>query len=343
MIFFADQINQTIQQSSSILKQIADTFFNARSLIVLAISLLFASILGRFIAILSHRITKALARRADKAKSIDTVNKLRRSETLIVLSVALIRIFLVIAALFFWWTFTHPGQRPGAIIGASALFALILGGVLSPVLRDMAYGSVMMAEHWFGVSDHVTIEPFALQGIVERVTLRSTKIRSLNGETIWVNNQNIAAVRLTPRGVSTMALELFVSNQTRAEQLVETANERLPIGPLMVISPLTIMTETQVGEQLWHITAIGETAPERQWLLEKYAVEIMQELDEKSKHPVLQHEPIARFADSDAERRFARTISSAKKGKATPGIKRIKQKIAESPSHPRRRRNTKDQ
>ncbi len=330
MILYADQINQTIQQSSSILKQTADTFFNARSLLILAVALTVAFVLGRLIAIISHRITKGIGRRVDKAKSIDAVNKLRRTETLIVLSTALIRVLLVIMSLFLWWSLTHPNQQAGAIIGASALFAIILGGVLSPVLRDMSSGSVMMAEHWFGVGDHVTIEPYTLQGIVELVTLRSTRVRSLNGETIWVNNQTIGAIRITPKGISTMALELFVSDLERGRKLIEDTNLRLPSGPLMVVSPLSIMTEVQAGDHLWHITAIGETAPERQWLLEKYAVQTMQELDQKSKHPILQHEPIARFSDGNAERRFARTINSAKKAKAPRRIERLKKKTAKS-------------
>lgn len=317
-MFFADQLNQTIQQSSNILKQIADTFFNTRSIIALIITLIVATVLGRFVATFLRRATNTLANRADNAKNVDTVNKLRRTETLLVLFAALIRVLLVIVALYFWWVFTHPNEKPGALIGASALFALILGGILSPLLRDMAYGSVMMAEHWFGVSDHVTIEPFTLQGIVERVTLRSTKIRSLNGETVWINNQDISAVRITPKGISTIALELFVADKQRGHELVEQTNLRLPQGPLMVVSPLAVMTEVKVGDQLWHITAIGETAPERQWLLEKYAIQIMQEIDTKSKQPILLHDPIARFADGEAERRFARTFSNAKK----PNIKR---------------------
>ncbi len=326
-MFYADQINQTIQKSSNTLKQISDTFFNAHSLLTLFISLLAASILGRLIAAISRRVTKELAKRADKTTNLNTVNKLRRSETLIILTSAMIRVLLVVLALYFWWVFTHPTQRPGALIGASALFALILGGTLSPLLRDMAYGSVMMAEHWFGIGDHVTIEPFTLQGIVERVTLRSTKIRSLNGETIWLNNQTIQAVRITPRGVSTMALELFVSDLERARTLIDEVNLRLPRGPLMVVKQLTVMTETEVGDKLWHITAIGETAPERQWLLEKYAVQIFQELDEKSRKPVLLHEPIPRFADGEAERRFARTITNATKSKKQPRTIRLTKTI----------------
>jgi small conductance mechanosensitive channel len=249
----------------------------------------------------------------DKTQDIGTVNRLRRFETLLVLFVALLRTLLVVIALYFWWVYTHPFERPGAIIGASALFALILGAVLSPVLRDMASGSVMMAERWYGVGDHVTIEPFTLQGIVERVTLRSTRIRSLSGETVWVNNQGISAVRVSPRGVSTMAIELYVSDLDRGLELIEETDLRLPNGPLMVVKPLTVMTKTKLSDHLYHITTIGETAPERQWLLEKHSVEIIQELDKQSDESVLQHEPIVRFADTEAERRFARTISNASK------------------------------
>jgi len=321
---FADQINQTIQQSSNVLKQISDTFFNTRSLVVLAIALVVAFAAGRLAAASARGLTKnVLAKRMDKTQDLGTVNRLRRFETLLVLFVALFRMILLVLALYFWWIYTHPDERPGAIIGASALFALILGGVLSPVLRDMASGSVMMLERWYGVGDHVTIEPFTLQGIVERVTLRSTRIRSLSGETIWVNNQGISAVRITPKGVSAMAIELSVSDLDSGLDLIDETNVRLPNGPLMVVKPLAVMMQTKVGDHLWHITAIGETAPERQWLLEKHAVEIMQELDVKSRRPVLLHDPIVRYADSEAERRFARTISNARK----PRVKRtVRQK-----------------
>lgn len=313
-MFYGDtQLNSTIHQSSNILKQIADTFFNARSILILAGALIIGSLAGRIAAALLRRLTKTIGKRADKTKDLGTVNRLRRFETLIVLSIALLRTFLIILALYFWWVYTHPGQQPTAIIGASALFALVLGGVLGPLLRDVAYGSVMMAEHWFGVSDHITIQPFALQGVVERVTLRSTKIRSLNGEVVWVNNQNIAAVQIAPKGIRTLALELFVSDVERGEKLVEATNLRLPIGPLMVVSPLSVMTKLKTGANVWHITVVGETAPERQWLLDKVAIQIIQELDEKSKHKILLNEPVARYADTEAERRFARTINNSRK------------------------------
>lgn len=315
-------IHNTLNQSQNIFRQIGETFFNIRSLFVLVVALVAAIILGRFVAYLLRKLTNFLGRQADKSENLTEVNRLRRYETLLVLSIAIIRTILLALAIYFWWTLMHPHQQPTALVGASAVFAILLAGVLGPVLRDLASGSVMMAEQWFGVGDHVRIEPFMdLQGIVERVTLRSTRIRGINGEIIWVNNQNIQGVRITPKGLRTIALELFVSDAEKGAQLIEETNQRLPRSALMVASPLTPMVTVEAGPKLWHITAIGETAPGREWLLEKYAVTVMSEIDDHAEKSVLVHEPIARYADSEAERRFARSIHNARK-------KRIKRTLS---------------
>jgi hypothetical protein len=314
MTLFAS-IDNTLEQSQSTLEKITSNVFNFKSIFVLLVAFGFAYFAGRFLATILRRITVAIGRKADKSNDLQHVNNLRRIETLIVLSIAVVRTLLIAFAVYFWWIFVHPTQQPTALIGASAVIGIVLAGALSPVLRDLASGSVMMAEHWFGVGDHIRVEPFSdLQGVVERVTLRSTKIRGLNGEVIWVNNQSISAIRLAPKGIRTIAIELFVSDLAKGESLIEQANTRLPSGPLMVVSPLTTMTTAEAGGDIWHITAIGETAPGREWLLEQYAVKLLNEIDsEENKDSILLNEPIARYADSEAERRFARTIHNATK------------------------------
>jgi uncharacterized protein YlzI (FlbEa/FlbD family) len=172
----------------------------------------------------------------------------------------------------------------------------------------------MMAEHWYGVGDHIRVEPFLdAQGVVERVTLRSTRIRGLNGEIIWINNQAIQGIRLTPKGIISMGIEMFVNDLEAGEKLIERANRRLPSGPMLLVNPLTIVSTEKVGDRLWHITAVAETAPGREWLIEKSAVEILTELDEASKAPTLAYAPLARYADPDADKRFVRTIKNARK------------------------------
>jgi moderate conductance mechanosensitive channel len=307
-----DGLDKTVEQSKNVFREITDTLFNTQSIVSFVIAIAVALLLGRLVAMFIRRLIHVLSNRIDKTENLVVVNKLRRTETLLILSIALIRILLVILALYFWWLFNHPGRQSSALLGAGAILALIVSGALSPILRDLAYGSVMMAEHWYGVGDHISIDPLVDgQGVVERVTLRSTKLRGVNGEVIWVNNQNIWAVRVAPRGVRTLALEIFVSDIDKGAKLIEQTNLRLPVGALVVVSPLTIMTQANVGENLWHITAIAEVAPGREWLIDQFATKVLQELD--AKHTVLVHEPITRFADSEAERRFARTIHNSRK------------------------------
>jgi len=313
-MFAASQLDNALEQSKGAFERFTDTFLSVRSVLTFIIAMSIAMILGRIIAAIMRRFARALSRQADKSDNLKDVNRLRRVETFTVLTVALIRMALAVAAVYFWWVYANPSQQPTALIGASALVVIIGGATIGPILRDIAYGGVMMAEHWFGVGDYVKVEPFGdLEGIVERVTLRSLRIRGINGEVIWLNNQNIQGVRVSPKGVRTMAIDLFVTDLEKGLDIIEETNLRLPPGSLMVVRPLHIMTQNEVGKNLWHITAIGETAPGREWLLRDYAIRIMNEMDEDNKHKVLATEPIARYADSDAERRFARTIQNARK------------------------------
>jgi len=306
--------DKTLQQSSNVLKQIANTVFGGHSLPILLLSLVAATVFSKITSTVLRNLSRGFGKRADASTDQGTVTRYRRLETWTILAIALVRILIFIFALYFWWTYTHPGNRTGgALVGASALLALIMSGVFSPLLRDFAFGGSMMAEHWFGVGDLITIPYPDVQGVVERITLRSTRIRGLNGEVVWVANQNISAVRVAKKGVWAMAIELFVTDPGKAEKLIDLTNDLLPTGPSLVVSPLRVMTAAKRGGKVWHVTAIIEVAPGREWLVERTAIDLLKQLDTKSKEPILITEPISRYADNDTERQFARAVKNAKK------------------------------
>lgn len=315
--FGATQVNQTLNQSTSTLKKISDSLFAGDALWMLIVAVIIGSVVGKLLSVVLRRLSRLVSKGADASSNLTTVNRLRRIETWLILSIAVVRLLAIVLALYFWWIFVHPHGQPTALVGASAVLIVVVGGVLGPMLRDFAFGSGMMAEHWFGVGDLVTIEPYALQGVVERITLRSTRIRGLNGEVIWVSNQNISSVSIAQKGVWTLAIELFVNDKTRAEKLVEQVNALLPTGPSLVARPLTVVEQSERTEGLWHLTAFAETAPGRNWLIERTAIDLLKNLDEKAGKPVLVTEPVARYADNDTEREFARAVKNAKKSRPT--------------------------
>lgn len=311
-MFYA-QTTLDIAKTKSILEQIRDTLFNAHSLKILAVCLLAAMFAGWVLSWILRKIAHMAARSADVSKNLTTVNRLRRIETWLILSIAVLRTSLIISGLYIWWVMTHEGGQANALIGASALAVVVAGGVLGPLLRDFAFGAGMMAEHWFGVGDLISIDFPNVQGVVERITLRSTRIRGLNGEVIWVANQTINGVRVAKKGVRRTAIELFATDPEAAQTMVARVNKLLPGGLSLLVSPLEVVEVLQSEANIWHITAIGETAPGREWILEKTAIEVFKKLDEKSRKPVLIVDPVARYADVDMERQLARAVRNARK------------------------------
>lgn len=311
------QTTKDFEQAKTALMQVSDALFNWSSLGKLVLCVLVAVVLGAIIAKLLRYVTKALARAADASKDLTMVNRLRRLETIVVIVIAVSRLFLLVIAVYIWWIITHPsGTKPNAILGAGALTAVIIGGMLTPLLRDFSFGAGMMAERWFGVGDLISIDFPDVQGVVERITLRSTRLRGLNGEVIWVANQTINGVKVAQNGVHATAVELFVTDKVAGEELIDTTNKLLPGGLSLLVSPMRVVEVVQTDNSIWHITAIGETAPGREWILEKNALDILKKLDERRRKPILIIDPVARYADPDMERELVRAVRNARKKRA---------------------------
>lgn len=321
--FASTQVDKTLDQSTSTFRHISESLFAGGSILVLIIALIIGSVVGKVLSLGLRRLSRGVARGADASANLNTVNRLRLIETWIILSVAIVRFLAIVFALYFWWIYVHPNGQPTALVGASAVLIIVIGGVVGPLLRDFSFGSGMMAEHWYGVGDLVTIEPFALRGVVERITLRSTRIRGMNGEIIWVSNQNISSVNIAQKGVWTVAIDLFVTDKKRAEAMLAQVNELIPSGPSLVVHPLSLVGEPTGSDGVWHLTAVAETAPGREWLIERTAIDLLKSLDEKATKQVMVADPAFRFADTDSEQNFARAVRNAKKSRP---VRKIKQK-----------------
>jgi hypothetical protein len=213
-----------------------------------------------------------------------------------------------------------PRYAPLALLGASAVMAIVAWGIIGPLLRDVAFGSMMIAEGWYNVGDHIVVEPFMnVSGVVERLTPRSTMLRSLSGEVIWLHNQHIQGARVASRGVRTMALDVFVNDLEAGKRAIDQATRALPTGPTMLARQLEIDDSEKLGDGLWRITAVGQTTPGREWLIEDFALKAINKYGGSS----IVHGPIARYADAKAERRFRQYPGAGLEKKETREMGRI--------------------
>ena len=283
------------------------------AIIGLILAICYLATLG--IRLAGPRLGRLLGRYSDNLESHERVLQVLRLETFLGIWFAVGRALIICVALYLIWRQVMPTTAPIALVGASAFFAIVAGSTLGPLLRDITSGTLMIAERWYHVGDHIKVEPFdGAAGVVEVLTPRSTKLRSLNGDAIWVHNQHIQGVRVTARGIRTISLDVFVTNLEQGKKLIEKTTLALPEGPMMLARQLAISQTEKLGDDLWRIIAVGQTMPGREWLIEDFAVKAILKYDALSPSgPVILHGPIATYTDAAAERRFRRTVR-AKKG-----------------------------
>ncbi len=292
-----------------------------RAILILIFSIIISYWLSRFLAQGIIYVAQRVALRSDTETREDRVVLLRQVETYLSIAVAAVRAIVVAIVAYVTWRILTPegsqnvGGSGAAAIGASAFFIVFAGATLGILLRDITAGATMIIEKWFTIGDYIKVEPFIdMTGVVERMTLRSTKLRSISGEIVWIHNQQIQAVHVSPRGVRTMAVDIFVKDLETAVPAIKKVASALPTGPLMLARPLKVNAAEQWGDDLWRIVVTGETAPGRDWLIEQFFVNAIKALDDgkKKSERLLVYEPIARFADPIADKRFKRAIRVGK-------------------------------
>lgn len=280
---------------------------------VMIVTAVIAYWLSNFIANSIIWIAKKVSGRSENISSEEKFIQFRRVETYFSVTIALVRFAVVVGAVLLAWAILSDDESPNTnaatAIGAGAIFAVLAGATMGPLLRDITSGATMIIERWFDVGDFIQVEPFGdIKGVVERLTLRSTRIRNLAGEVVWLHNQHIQGVRVAPRGVHTLAVDVFVDKREPAEKAIGKLLKTLRSGPTMMATPLHIVETEKLSDDLWRITIVGQTTPGRDWLIENFFTEALKTADKRSGSFSIVYGPLVRFADESAERRFRRAV-----------------------------------
>lgn len=286
-----------------------------RSLLILISLVIIAYILSRFLAQAIVKIAQVVATKSDNISDTEKAIRYRQIETYLSIFIALVRAIVVAVAAYIGWRVMAPqtSSSGAAAIGASAFFIVFAGQTLGMVLRDLTAGAVMIIEGWFHVGDYVKIEPFLdLAGVVERFNLRSTKLRSLSGEVIWVHNQQIQAVHVTKNGTRIYIVDIFTGSPEMAKEAIQKVIDVVPASSALVRNPLKFHKAEKWNDDLWHLTVQAKVAPGREWLIESFFINALKDLDKgrRKSERLFVYEPTARFADPRAEKEFRRAIRS---------------------------------
>jgi moderate conductance mechanosensitive channel len=232
----------------------------------------------------------------------------RRETTVGVIRTGIAYIAFALAVVLAAAQLTGGLDRLSTIAGAS--FVLILVAFSAQrVLVDIIAGFSMFTEKWYSVGDTIAIPTMELQGIVEEVSLRRTKLRSLDGEVINIHNSQIPAVRVLPGGLKEFDVELVASNREAAEVLIEHVSSILPVGPTTFVQRPVIHEVDELAPGLVRLRMRAAVAPGREWLVHGFYTDLLKERADK--HLII-HGPIVLTVDERAARSFARASAESR-------------------------------
>jgi small conductance mechanosensitive channel len=281
--------------------------------------LVIAALFG--IAWLISRLSVSVARRilawhdrrhsGSDLEATGKIADIKRRETLVgVISTGIAYAAFALAAVLSVAQLIGGVDRLTAIAGAS--FALIVAGfAVQRLLIDILAGFTMFFERWYSVGDTVVlVAGVELQGVVEDVSLRRTKLRSLNGEVIQVHNSQITAARALPRGVKELAIEIFVTKREAGERLVDDVARMLPEGPTTFIKRPWVSQVDELSPLLTRIRLHTTVTPGREWLAESFFTDLLRQ---RATDGLIVHGPVALAVDERAARSFARASATTRR------------------------------
>jgi moderate conductance mechanosensitive channel len=225
-----------------------------------------------FIAIIAYRLVTVLIRKLlqrEIEEEDPLVRRLReqRAQTLASLlgNVAAISVFVVATLTILDIMLDNIGP----ILASFGIIGLAFSFGAQSLVKDVISGTFMLIEGQFGVGDVVKVSD--VSGLVEKITLRTTVLRDIEGAVHIVPNGEITRVTNMTKAWSRAVLHIGVAYREDADRVMDVLRDLLrdfqadpEWGPLLLEEPVVPGIES-FGDSSVNIRIMAKTLPLKQW------------------------------------------------------------------------------
>jgi small-conductance mechanosensitive channel len=168
------------------------------------------------------------------------------------------------------------------LLATAGIGGLAVGFGAQSLVKDVISGFFILFEDQFGVGDVVKIGSFT--GVVERMTLRATVLRNLEGQVHVVPNGNIQNVTVMTKEWARAVLDLTVPHEEPIGKILE-ALQRVGSGlaqdwPDRVLEKPTVLGVEKIDDIGVTIRSIVKTPPFKNAdVLREWRMRVIQEFD----------------------------------------------------------------
>lgn len=216
----------------------------------------------------------ALVPRLRRRLAADEGPRARQRNTAVSLLATALRYLVVIAALLAVIIALAGGGGLGAL-GGGALIVVLVGFASQRLLVDVIAGFFILFENQYGVGDVVRLEPTGYTGVVEELGLRTTVLRDLSGDRLFVPNGSITAVRHVTAGRRAYRVELVGRDEPALRRAVDEALRLTPDAAALFTRLPVVAEQSDAGDGLVRLVVTAEVSPTHEWLVERRLVDAL--------------------------------------------------------------------
>jgi small-conductance mechanosensitive channel len=183
------------------------------------------------------------------------------------------------------------------ILTGVGIVGLAVGFGAQSLVKDFLAGIFILTENQFNVGD--VIKTAGVSGLVERITLRATTLRDLEGRVHIISNGSMGVVTNMTREWSRSVIDVNVAYKEDIDSVTGVLREvgaELKADPGFaphILEPLQILGVESLGESGVTIRVAFKTRPEQQWAVAReFRRRIKKAFDEKGIEIPFQHRTV---------------------------------------------------
>src|SRR5262245_9360460 len=229
----------------------------------------------------------------------------QRAETLrqIVHSVA--KVILIVVVLF--QAAEELGYDTKTLLATVSIVGVAAGSGAQSLVKDVVSGFFILFEDQYGVGDVIKVGEHS--GIVERMSMRATVLRNLEGQVHVIPNGNIQTVTVLTKEWARAVVDVTVGYRENLEKVfrvLERIGDRLHEDwPDRVTEKPTMLGIEQLGQDGVIIRCVSKTPPMKQWeVMREWRRRIKEEFERQGiEIPVTQKTVVIQSGEGSAKTR----------------------------------------
>lgn len=227
----------------------------------------------RLVGVLARRQARKLARTRAAGSVLPSTTIAAHQEALVGAIRWAVNFTIVFVAIV--WVLTKFNLPTSALVPLASVVGAGLGFGAQTIVGDVLAGIFILSERQFGVGDLIRIGPLMsvgwVEGRVEEMTLRVTKVRTFDGDLVTIANGELRQSVNASRDWARLLVTVPLSRDGDLEAVTERLNA---IGAQMageeawsevMLEAPTVAGVDDLGSDVLDIRVTGRTMPAQQW------------------------------------------------------------------------------